>query len=258
MEIGPARIGTNSNWAANTGNSCGYDVSFWMSHDNTATHPGQDSLYVSVSTDNGVTWTRLLPGYARLNAGFATPGWERLAKDLSAYAGQTIQLGFEGVSKFGNAFGLDDITIAGLASQEIQLSTAANNGIALSRQCDDQGWTYYANPATPVAPLFAVNWDPTSTGANAAAKAVAVPTLQLDPAFFAAEDVPGKMATYTMRRYWNIDAGATALTGPVSIRFFYDSTEKKAVDNAAASFATTNTGVPETGTWFKTQRDLSF
>jgi hypothetical protein len=234
------------------GNSCGYEITWWMSHDNTPTITGADSLYLSVSTNNGLSWTRLLPGYLRNNGAFSSPGWERLRKDLSAYAGQTIQIGFEGVSKHGNAFGLDDISISSIPVQELSLATATSNGVILASTCDDLGWTYYANPATPTVPVFAINWDPSASGANVAAKGAAVATIQLDPALFAAEDIPGKMATYTMRRYWNVSTASTALTAPVNVRFFYDPAEKTAVDDAASSFATANAGIPETATWFKT------
>lgn len=223
-----------------------------MSHDNTSARSQLDSLYVSVSTNNGVTWTRLLPGYQRFDAAYATPGWQKLEKDLSAYAGQTIQIGFEGVSKYGNAFGLDDITIASIPAQELILSPASNNGITLTKRCDDQGWTYYSNPLNADAGLFSINWDPSNTGANVAAKAATILTIQVDPAFYAAEDIPAKKATYTMKRYWNLNPGASTLTGPVNIRFFYDAAEKTAVDNAASTFATANAGTLETPTWFKT------
>ncbi len=236
----------------NTGSNCSYKLRCWMSHDNTASLPQLDSMYISVSTNNGASWTRLLPGFQRWNASYASPGWEMLEKDLSAYAGQTIQIGFEGVSKKGNAFGLDDITIASIPAQELILSSAANNGITLSKQCEDQGWTYYSNPGNPLAGLFAINWDPSNNGANVAAKAATVLTIQVDPAFYPAEDIPAKKATYTMKRYWNLNAGASTLTGPVNIRFFYDAAEKTAIDNAASTFATTNSGTLETPTWFKT------
>ncbi len=90
-------------------------LSFWMSHDNifsVAPNDFPDSLYVNISTDKGVTWTRLLPGFRRSDATALTPVWRQELVNISAYNGQTIQIGFEGVSKWGNAFGLDDITIS--------------------------------------------------------------------------------------------------------------------------------------------------
>jgi hypothetical protein len=87
-----------------------YDMKFWMSQDNS--YPTDlDSIYAVVSVDKGVTWTRLLPGFGRVNASFPTPGWIQRAVDITAYAGQTIQLGIEGVSAYGNIIGIDDIAV---------------------------------------------------------------------------------------------------------------------------------------------------
>ena len=89
-------------------------VGFWMSHDTSYTaNPlgtSYDSLYFIVSTDKGQTWTRL-SGYRRNDPAFAIPGWKQENVNLSAYAGQLIQIGFEGVSDYGNIIGLDDITV---------------------------------------------------------------------------------------------------------------------------------------------------
>ncbi len=248
------------------GSNCGYQMSFWMSHDNTTTLPETDSMYVSVSTNKGVTWTRVPVlstggGLQRHDAALtanAAPIWRREVVNLSAYAGQTIQIGFEGVSKFGNAFGLDDITISSTAASNLNLSTAANNGINLVKTCDDQGWTYYNDPADASRTLFAVQWDPGSTGANAAAKANALARIQLDPTYFSAESIPTVSATYTMRRYWDVNLNGAALTGPVNVRFFYDAAEKTAVDNAASAFALANSGAVETPQWFKTAGSAAF
>lgn len=90
-------------------------VSFWMSRD--AVFPTTlDSLYLSISTDKGQTWTRLA-GYQRAAAAAALPYWKNEIFDISAYNGQTVQLSFEGVSQYGNVIGLDDIVInySGLA-----------------------------------------------------------------------------------------------------------------------------------------------
>ncbi|HNP52994.1 MAG TPA: choice-of-anchor J domain-containing protein [Ferruginibacter sp.] len=86
------------------------NLSFWMSHDNIFP-TNVDSLSVSISTDHGATWTRFPAGYLRYDATGATPFWRQENIDLTAYAGQTVQIGFEGYSDYGNAFGLDDIVI---------------------------------------------------------------------------------------------------------------------------------------------------
>lgn len=84
-------------------------VSFLMSQDKLfSTKP--DSLYLSVSSDRGVTWSRI-QGFSRFSSSAVKPTWVTRIVDISAYTGQTVQLGFEGVSKFGSAFGVDNIQI---------------------------------------------------------------------------------------------------------------------------------------------------
>ena len=84
-------------------------VSFWMSHDS-AFATNLDSLYVSASNNKGASWTRI-KGFRRPDASLIEYSWSQDSVDISAYNGQTIQLAFEGVSAFGNAFGLDDIYV---------------------------------------------------------------------------------------------------------------------------------------------------
>ncbi len=86
-------------------------ITFWMSHDDVF-DTSLDSLYVSVSTDRGQSWTRLTPGFQRPDITAVTPVWRMESVNLNAYIGQTIQVAFEGVSKWGNVIGLDDITIS--------------------------------------------------------------------------------------------------------------------------------------------------
>lgn len=87
-----------------------YNIKFWMSHD-TSFNTSLDSMFVVVSADKGVTWNRVGVGFQRYNPTFITPGWQQETVDLTAYAGQTIQIGFEGVSQYGNIIGIDDIVI---------------------------------------------------------------------------------------------------------------------------------------------------
>ncbi len=165
-------------------------------------------------------------------------------------AGTNLDTAF--VSLAGDGDQLND-TIASSFTSGITaaLNVVANNTISLVKNCEDNGWTYYSDPANYNTSLFAVQWDPTSTGQNSAAKANAIPTLQLDGTYFSAEDIPAKKATYTMRRYWNVDLAGNPLTGPVNVRFFYDPTEKTAIENAASTFATTHTGTIEPFSWFQ-------
>jgi hypothetical protein len=90
-----------------------YYCTFWMSHDSSRPNSsgfGSDSLYISVSNDKGASWTRL-KGFDRIRAGFDVPAYAKDSVNLAAYAGQTIHLGLEGIGNYGNAFGIDDITI---------------------------------------------------------------------------------------------------------------------------------------------------
>ena len=104
-------------------------VSFWMSHDDIYA-TSLDSLYLTISTDKGATWTRLLPGFQRADAAAAAPYWQEEIVDISAYNGQTVQLGFEGVSDYGNVIGLDDITInySGVVPVSLLSFDAIRNG----------------------------------------------------------------------------------------------------------------------------------
>jgi hypothetical protein len=91
-------------------NSVVSTLSFYMSHDNEAS-ANNDSMFLCVSNNRGATWTRIA-GYQRYDATFTTPGWQNELVDISAYNGQTIQIGFEGVSDYGNIFGVDDIVVS--------------------------------------------------------------------------------------------------------------------------------------------------
>jgi hypothetical protein len=82
---------------------------FWMSHD-PLFELSADSLFVVVSTNQGASWHRIA-GFARVNPFLTEPSWTMDSVELTGYWGQTIQIGFEGKSQFGNAFGLDDVEI---------------------------------------------------------------------------------------------------------------------------------------------------
>ncbi len=67
--------------------------------------------YVEISTDNGGTWTQISPTYINANGGGI---WSRPAIDLTAYAGQSVQIAFHFVSGIGgNALGwfVDDVAV---------------------------------------------------------------------------------------------------------------------------------------------------
>ncbi len=84
-------------------------ITFYASHDDLFPEK-EDSIYMVISTDKGVTWERIY-GVKRYDPLFITPGWKIEVVDISLYNNQTIQIGFEGVSKNGNVIGIDDINI---------------------------------------------------------------------------------------------------------------------------------------------------
>jgi len=103
-------------------------VSFWRSRDSVFS-TSLDSLYLSVSTDKGATWTRIA-GFERPDPIALLPYWKNEVVDVSAYNGQVVQFGFEGVSQYGNIIGLDDIVInySGLAPVSLLSFDAKRSG----------------------------------------------------------------------------------------------------------------------------------
>jgi len=83
-------------------------LTFWMYHD-TGYSTYNDRIQVQVST-NGSTWTNVGSAISRYRA---TTGWAQETIDLSAYKGQTVYLGFVGISAYGNNMTLDDVTVTG-------------------------------------------------------------------------------------------------------------------------------------------------
>lgn len=81
-------------------------LKFWMYHD-TGYSSYNDRIQPQVST-NGTTWTNVGSAISRYNG---STGWAQVTIDLSAYKGQTVYLGFLGISAYGNNMTLDDVTV---------------------------------------------------------------------------------------------------------------------------------------------------
>jgi len=80
-------------------------LKFWMYHDTGyATYP--DKVQVQVST--GSTWANVGTAVNRYDG---STGWKQHTIDLTAYKGTTVQLGFLGMSGFGNNEFLDDVLV---------------------------------------------------------------------------------------------------------------------------------------------------
>ena len=96
-------------------------LTFWMYHD-TGYSTYADKVQAQVST-NGTTWTNV--GSA-VNRYTGSTGWAQATVNLSAYAGQTVYLGFLGVSAYGNDEYLDDVLVtgSGAASPDFAISAS--------------------------------------------------------------------------------------------------------------------------------------
>ncbi len=86
-------------------------LSFFMYHDPGYPTPPYDRAQVQVSTDGGSNWINVGSAIDRYSA---TEGWIQHTLDLSAYKGQTVILGFVGISEYGNNMYLDDVSVIGL------------------------------------------------------------------------------------------------------------------------------------------------
>jgi hypothetical protein len=79
-------------------------LKFWMYHDTGySTYP--DKVQVQVSTG---TWANVGTAINRYDG---STGWKQHTIDLTAYKGTTVQLGFLGISGFGNNEFLDDVLV---------------------------------------------------------------------------------------------------------------------------------------------------
>ncbi|HEY0144133.1 MAG TPA: pre-peptidase C-terminal domain-containing protein [Thermoanaerobaculia bacterium] len=80
-------------------------LKFWMYHD-TGYTTSADRVQLQVST--GSTWTNVGTAVNRYDG---STGWKQHTIDLTAYKGSTIQLGFLGISAYGNNTFIDDVTV---------------------------------------------------------------------------------------------------------------------------------------------------
>ena len=80
-------------------------LTFWMYHD-TGYSTYLDKVQVQAST--GSTWANVGSAINRYDG---STGWKQHTIDLTAYKGTTVQLGFLGISGFGNNEFIDDVTV---------------------------------------------------------------------------------------------------------------------------------------------------
>jgi Secretion system C-terminal sorting domain len=242
---------------------CGSVFGFYAAQD--GQYSDADSLYVFASTDGGNNFN-IIGRIGRYDSSLARsgvaadraasrPNWKLFTYGLDAFQGQSLQLAILASGAFGNSMGIDSAFInLKSANNNVALANAATNATNLIKSCDESGWTYYSKPSNGTEYLFAVNWDPNNNGANASAKSTATASIIVDRTYFKAEDVPSKQATYTMKRYWDVNLNGSTINpaNPVKVRFFYAQSELDSLVNAKNAFLTANAGLDEGIVWFKT------
>lgn len=260
-----SRLSSNCiNIPVDANNNCGYVAGFYFTQDAQYVTL-RDSVVVNVSADGGNTYTRL--GVVKRNdstlaptagqAATSVPRWKLYTFDVAQYAGSTVQFAFDAYGNFGNMMAIDSFfvgpkTVAGNVGLAGGQETGASLSTSLTQCTDAAGWTYYSD-ANSSRYLFGVQWDPSNGGANAAAKTQATAKIIIDRKWYAAENVPLLMATYTMQRYWDIDLNGAVMTGPANVRFFYAQNEFDSIMAAKAAFIAANPGSTDEGSWwFKT------
>ncbi len=258
-----SRLSTNCiNIPADANNGCGYVAGFYFTQD--AQYNNQDSIVLSASNDGGLTFTRLglvkrqdstlTPSLAQQTT--SIPEWRLYTFNIGQYAGTTVQFRLDAYSEFGNQMAIDSFFVGPKAVEgNVDLVSGQETGSVLSpslAQCADaNGWTYYSD-SNSARYLFGVQWDPSNTGANAAARAQATAKVTVDRKWFAAENIGQLMATYTMQRYWDVNLNDAVMTGPANVRFFYSQREFDSIIAAKDNFIAANGGIDEGFRWFKT------
>lgn len=127
-------------------------------------------------------------------------------------------------------------------TEQAALSNSSSNTISFLAACDDGIWTNYAIPGNADSAAFAIAW-----GGNTAARNAASVSITVDTAVTAA--IGTDTATLAMSRYWNVDLGGQALSTPVSLRFYYATTDTTALHLAASAPGLAPSGNIQ---WFKT------
>jgi hypothetical protein len=114
-------------------------------------------------------------------------------------------------------------------------------------------WTYYYNTSNPDNLLFAIAHDPMSLGNN---NFTAQANIQVhsnsSSDCYKSTNIPQQLARFVMGRYWNVDVLSGNIVDPVWIRFYYQGTERTAMNTVATNWQGTNGGVQSPVYFFKT------
>jgi hypothetical protein len=125
------------------------------------------------------------------------------------------------------------------------------------RPCDEGLWTYYGTSDEPGKFILAINWSPDNSlsAENALAKNAAIISLKVDDDYFGKDSIISgtPLATYTMRRYWNVDIDGEVISEPVQVKFYYALSEKQDIVQAVNDYISLHPGTVSEGLeWFKT------
>jgi len=103
-------------------------LEIWFAQDNGVSNK-KDEMTVKISTDNGVTYTNLIPQgqtvapLQRYLATATTPKWTRFVYDLSSFVNTgCVYLAFDATSKAGNNINIDRIRVRSLYPNDIAVS----------------------------------------------------------------------------------------------------------------------------------------
>jgi hypothetical protein len=125
------------------------------------------------------------------------------------------------------------VTVLSAASNVVLSSSSVSSAV---EQCEESGWTYYADPSDATKWLFAIfkNGNTFSPSVNITVKSTSPVEYDLK------EDTTNFKAAYTLGRYWNVASGAITGTNPMKVRFFANASDITTMEAAANAWATAN------------------
>lgn len=124
------------------------------------------------------------------------------------------------------------------------LSNSSSNALTFIATCDNNDWTWYADPNNPDSLSFAIRWGANNIATRAAA------TLQLVvDATNTFNSTSSTSARAAMRRYWNVNLNGSTMNEPVSVRFYYNPADTIAMHNQLTA---ASVGLVKPLQWVKT------
>ena len=127
-------------------------VVFWMIHD-TGYSSNNDRIQVQISL-NGSTWSNVGSAISRYDG---STGWKEHTIDLTSYIGQSIYLGFLGISDYGNDCHIDDVKVTYTMPPSCTINPCTSSGTPPGEVATGTNYTWSGQ---------VMNWngDPNATG----------------------------------------------------------------------------------------------